>query len=107
MATTDITIQSMHVFVHCGPGADAMQIIHAQLETIMATLAEATAELGALKDQVTKVGAETQTLIAKIAELTAIIDAGGAGNTTPEFDAALAALKAQVEVVDSLVPDAP
>lgn len=71
----------------------------------MSTIAEATAQITALTTQVQKVGEETRALLQKIADLTAIIEAG---NTTgPEFDAALAALKAQVEVVDGLVPDVP
>lgn len=69
----------------------------------MGTEAENTATLNALTAQVTKVGEETRALLQKIADLTAIIEAGT--NSGPEFDAALAALQAQVGVVDGLVPD--
>lgn len=55
--------------------------------------------------KVEKVGAETRTLLTKVQELTDAVN--NAGNTTPEVDAALQALQAQVAVVDDLVPDAP
>lgn len=67
--------------------------------TDQATLA---AQLQSLADQVAKTRAET---LAKIAELEAAIAA--AGGTTPEVDAALAALKDQVQQSDDVVPDAP
>lgn len=44
-------------------------------------------------------------IVAKIADLETAI--GNAGNTTPEVDAALAALKDAVQGVDDIVPDAP
>ena len=91
----------------CQPGAVAqeLQAINLRLDAIMSTLAEATAELVALTAKVTKIGDETATLLQKIADLEATLGAGVV--TTPEFDAALAALKAQADVVDGLVPDAP
>lgn len=70
-------------------------------------LTQATTQITALTTQVGKIQGETSTLLQKIADLTAVIEAGGAGSTTPEFDAALAALTAQVAVVDGLVPDEP
>ena len=70
-------------------------------------LTQATTELTTLTAQVAKIGTETSSLLQKVDDLTAVIDAGGATNTTPEFDAALAALKAQASVVDGLVPDEP
>ena len=69
----------------------------------MTTQAELAADLATLTDQVTKVGDETRTLIAKIADLTAALEM--AGRVSPEVDAAVVALKAQVKVVDDLVPD--
>lgn len=69
----------------------------------MTTQAELAVELAALTDQVTKVGDETRTLITKIADLTAALEM--AGRVSPEVDAAVVALKAQVKVVDDLVPD--
>ena len=76
-----------------------------KLEQIMATQAELAVSLQALTTQSAKIAGETQLLLAKIDELTAAIAAGG--QTTPDVDAALAALQAQVAVVDALVPDVP
>lgn len=59
------------------------------------------ADLSALKDQTEKAKGE---VLAKIAALESAIAA--AGNTTPEVDAALAALKSSVQGVDDIVPDA-
>ncbi len=55
-------------------------------------------------DKVTKIGTETSTLLVKITDLEAALAAGG--NTTPEVDAAMEALKTQLKVVDDLVEDA-
>lgn len=68
----------------------------------MATMQELTSELTALKDQTLKAKAE---ILAKVAELEAIIAAGG--GTTPDVDAALAALKAEIQGIDDLNVDAP
>ena len=67
----------------------------------MATQAELAASLVALKDQTDKAKAE---IVAKVAALEAAILAGSA--TTPEVDLALADLKASVQGVDDLNPDA-
>lgn len=69
---------------------------------IMSTQAELAAQLSEVAAQVEKAKAE---ITAKIADLETAI--GNAGNTTPEVDAALAALKASVQGVDDIVPDAP
>ena len=71
----------------------------------MATQAELAASLAVVSAQVTKIGVETSATLAKVAELEAAL--ANAGNTSPEVDAALEALKAQVQVVDDLVVDAP
>jgi ABC-type transporter Mla subunit MlaD len=95
---------TFHFHQH-GATGDELRAINHRLDTIMTTIAEATAQITALTADVAKVGDETRALLQKIADLTAIIEAG---NTTgPEFDAALAALQAQVAVVDGLVPDVP
>lgn len=69
----------------------------------MTTQAELAVEITALTEQVSKIGEETRTLIAKIADLTVALEM--AGRVSPEVDAAVVALKAQVKVVDDLVPD--
>jgi len=90
-----------HVWLHDDP---ATHLILTRLGKIMSTQAELAASLAAVSIQVGKIGTETAGLQAKIAELEAAIVA--AGGTTPEVDAALEALKAQVQVVDDLVVDA-
>lgn len=70
----------------------------------MSTQAELASSLTAISEQVAKIGVESGKTLEKV---TALEDAlRNAGNTTPEVDAALAALKAQVQIVDDLVPDA-
>ncbi len=66
----------------------------------MASLDQATQDLKDVKAKLVKIGTETQTLLDKINALPS------PGTTTPEFDAAMAELKAQADVVDGLVPDA-
>ncbi len=79
-------------------------VIKSLLEKLMSTQEELAASLAQVSEQVAKIGTETSTLVQKVDDLTAALAA--AGNTTPEVDAALAALQAQVTVVDDLVPDA-
>lgn len=69
---------------------------------LMATQQEMVVQINGLKDQVAKIGTETSTLITKVNDLLAII---AAGPVTPELQAAVDSLKAQVQVVDDLVPD--
>lgn len=97
----------MDVYHHMGERDDVVSLLHkviAQLEKVMATQAELVVEVNALKDQVTKIGTETSTLLTKINDLLAII---AAGPVSTELQAAVDSLKAQVQVVDDLVPDAP
>ncbi len=77
--------------------------LHKEIRIIMATQAELAADLAAVTDQVTKIGTETTATLQKVTDLEAALAAGG--GTTPEVDAALAALKAQVKVVDDMVAD--
>lgn len=92
----------VHVWLHDDPAA---QLILTTLEKLMASQAELAASLASVSAQVAKIGTETSGLLTKVADLEAALAA--AGNTTPEVDAALAALRAQVQVVDDLVVDAP
>lgn len=85
-----------------------------KLDDATVALQTAATELTALKTQGEKVSTEIEALLQKIADLTAIIEAGGAGETTPEFDAALAAMQAGVagvktalQAADDKNPDAP
>jgi hypothetical protein len=71
------------------------------LEKILATNAELQASLTELGTQLDKAHGE---IVAKVAALEAAIAAGG--NTTPEVDAALVALKGKVQTLDDLNADA-
>jgi len=96
-----------------------LNLINQKVDRIMATQAELAAALNSANSSLTdigtevdKIGVETTTLQKNVADLTAALAAGGA--TTPEVDAALAALQAtagtlvsKVKAVDDLVPDAP
>lgn len=82
-----------------------IQTLLIQGDKLMATQAELAAELRTVKASVEKIGTETRTLITRVETLTAAVEAGG--NVSPEVRAAMDELKAQVEVVDALVPDAP
>lgn len=84
----------------------ALEIIDGHLHKIMATQSESAAQVQKLTDEVNKIGTETRSLLTKIDELMAII-ASGQVQTSPELQAAIDALQAQVQVVDDLVPDAP
>lgn len=70
-----------------------------RLQTIMATLQQATSDLVALKAQVAKSKTE---ILRKLEEL----ENQAPDNTSPEFDAALADLKTEVQGVDDMNPDA-
>lgn len=70
----------------------------------MTTQTELANALDALTQTVTKIGLETAATLDKVAELEAAMATGGA--VSPEVQAAFDALKAQVQSVDDLVPDA-
>jgi hypothetical protein len=82
-----------------------IQQLVTQGHTIMATQNELAADLATVKAAVAKIGSETTTTLQKVADLEAALAAGGM--TSPAVDAALADLKAQVQAVDDLIPDAP
>ncbi len=68
----------------------------------MATQQDAAAELANVNQQLQKIGTETQGLLDKI---TALEQAAGNADVTPELQAAIDAVVAQAKVVDDLVPD--
>jgi seryl-tRNA synthetase len=76
--------------------------INLKLNHIMSTQAELAQQLRDIKDQNDKSRTE---VLKKIADLETAI--GNAGNTTPEVDAALAALKESVQTDDDIVADQP
>jgi hypothetical protein len=72
-------------------------------ELIMATQAEIAAGLTAASAALTKIGQETTTTLDKVRALEEQINNG---NVSPELQAAFDDLKAQVQRVDDMVPDA-
>ena len=78
----------------------------------MATQAELAADLKAVlakqqktADEIKALQAGQDVLTAKIVELQALVDAGG--TVSQELIDAVAAVKAQAQVVDDLIPDVP
>jgi hypothetical protein len=71
---------------------------------IMTSLAQHAADLQAVIATIEKIGTETTELLKLVATLQA--EVANAGNTTPEIDAAMAALTEQSKKVDDLIPDA-
>jgi len=69
----------------------------------MESQAELATRITAATAAIAKIGGETSALLDRVADLQAAIDAQG--NVSPEVVDALAALEAQVRVVDDLVPD--
>lgn len=86
-----------------------LQKVRAQLlrieRLIMTTQQELAQQLTGITTQLEKIGAESATTLEKVAALEQAL--ADAGNVTPELQAAFDALKAQVQIVDDLVPDAP
>jgi len=86
----------INVYIH----DDRKTVIY--LKRIIMNMQELAQGLTDLKAQTDKARAE---VVKKIADLEAAI--ANAGNTTPEVDAALTALKESVQASDDVVPDAP
>ena len=100
----------MHLHFH-GPitvnlaASGIIEAINQLKELIIMNDAEATAALTAATNQIAKIGTETSALIQKVNDLTVLVNQQG--SLSPELQAAVAAVQAQVQVVDDLVPDAP
>lgn len=84
-----------------GLAGGQMVQLTAFLEKIMASQAELAQALTDLGTQLDKTQGE---IVAEVSKLEDAINAGGA--TSPEVDAALASLKAKVQSLDDLNPDA-
>lgn len=76
-----------------------------KLKTIMADQTQATADVKAISAQLQKIGTESATMLEKITALEEA--AANQGNLSPELTEAIAEAKAQAQIVDDLVPDAP
>jgi hypothetical protein len=71
----------------------------------MKTQTQLAEDLGAVTQQVQKIGTEVSATLQKVNDLEAVIAAGG--EVTAEVQTALDALKAQAQATDDLIPDAP
>ena len=85
-------------------GTKLNQVIE-RLKSMAQTQTELAAQLKASTDQVAKIGGETRTLLTKVQEL--LDQLATQTGVTPELQAAADDLKAQLQIVDDLVPDAP
>jgi hypothetical protein len=94
-----LRIDHYHHVVGCNDGA-----ISTLRDLIMATQVQLAADIAAVGQQVAKIGEETRALIERIGALTEIIETGG--DVSADVQTAMDALRAQVAVVDALVPDA-
>lgn len=89
----------------CGSLAGLVARITAIEALIMTTQTELADGIRAVTATVDKIAGETRSLLDKVSALDAALAA--AGTVTTEVEAAMAALQAQVAVVDALVPDVP
>jgi hypothetical protein len=78
--------------------------LNLKLETIMGKQIDMAQEMAAITAQVAKIGEESKATLQKVADLEAALAAQD--SVTPELQTAFDALKAQVTVVDDLIPDA-
>lgn len=92
---------SLFTFNLCFETPD-LKSINERLKFIMATQAQLAAQLTAIAVQAEKAKAE---VLAKLGALQTALE--NAGSTTPEVDAAVAALAAAVQATDDIVPDVP
>lgn len=92
----------MGIHIHIHQHTENESLIIQKLNKIMSDQAQLAQDLRDLKEQNDKSRAE---VLQRFAELEAAIVA--AGNTTPEVDEALAALKTSIQTDDDLIADAP
>jgi hypothetical protein len=87
------------------PLVESILSIHQKLSKIMSTQQEIADGLAALTSQVAKIGEESKVTLQKVIDLEAAL--ANQDNVSPALQSAFDALKAQVTVVDDLIPDAP
>jgi translation initiation factor IF-2 len=97
---------TVNVYHHFPVNADILTSLNEIKELIMSTQAEITDLLNAATAQMQKVAVESAATLQKVADLEAVIASMGT-NVSPELQAAVDALRVQVQLVDDLVPDAP
>jgi seryl-tRNA synthetase len=82
-----------------------LKLLNQQNVKIMANQQELAAQINEISGTITKIKGETQTTLDKVQELQDVIN--NQGGVSAELQAAVDNLKAQVQVVDELIPDAP
>lgn len=96
----------LHLHIHLPDWfRDVLCNLNRKADQIMATQAEEAEILRNVLDQQKKTATEVGTLLQKVSDLEAAI--ANAGGASPELIDAVAAVKAQAQVVDDLIPDAP
>jgi uncharacterized protein YoxC len=80
-------------------------LVLTRLEKILMNQDELAKGLADVGTQVAKIGSESTATLQKVAELEAALN--NAGGVSPAVQSAFNALKAQVQVVDDLIPDVP
>lgn len=101
-----LTIKHIHIIKNDNDEIlSLLKIIYEQNKKIIMTQQELTQIINAITAQVGKIKEESTATLAKLSELQEIIN--NQGGVSPELQAAVDALKAQVQVVDDLVADAP
>lgn len=79
--------------------------LNERMDNMAQTQAQLAATIDAMNNQLVKIGTESATSVQMIADLKAIIAAGA--DVTPELQAAVDRLAAQIQKVDDMVPDVP
>lgn len=104
------TINHIHTikFADCGSGtAEILQklnILNTKIEKIMATQAQLAEQLNTVTAQIAKIGTESTKTLQKVTELEEAL--ANQDSVSPALQTAFDNLKAQVTVVDDLIPDA-
>lgn len=80
-----------------------VKLIHEQNQLIIMKQTELAAEMTVLTEKVAKIGTESTKTLEKVAELEEALN--NQDNVSPELKTAFDNLKAQVTVVDDLIPD--
>ena len=93
---------TVNVYHHFPVDASIATSLNEIKELIMATEAEITGLLTAATTQLQKIAAESAATLQKVSDLEAVIASLGT-NVTPELQAAVDALRAQVQLVGELV----
>jgi septal ring factor EnvC (AmiA/AmiB activator) len=95
----------IHIHIHHHTNDELLKSIYKQNKKIIMTQAELAEQMNEQTAKITKIGTESTKTLEKVAELEEALN--NQDNVSPELQAAFDNLKAQVTVVDDLIPDAP